>query len=460
MVEERRKVQDTILSMYHFPVGMELFSAADEDQWEVIRETIDCSDYYILIIGHRYGSVILNGPDKGISYTEKEYRYAKEIGIPILVFIIDDSVKISSSDIEVEHRKELDAFKDEVKIGRIVQWWKSSDDLANQVMNALYKQFSKNKRPGWIKADTFNIEDSHAELLNLNKQIRGLQEENRKLNEEIQTFRKYEQERYPQLSISLSVDKLDDEYGDMCHPNYSITDDNGFILGVKVYKAQLDRIDREYKRITEDDFPAYLLEFARQEEIDEYNECLPSSDVIRKYKESLKEYYQAINGSVHICIGVHNDGTSKASNASLVIEFPKELEVYDCEILELSEPKAPKVGKNPIGLANQRRKERINRFAALSYRNILSSIPTPTYNTGKSILENVIKHTNLDFVIYEHTLEINCGTVVHTKSHLTRGVFLVGKKPGKYKIKYSLMCEEYREPQVGWTDFEITDYDE
>ena len=37
--EERRKVQDTILSMYQFPIGMEMFSAADEEQWEIIQET-------------------------------------------------------------------------------------------------------------------------------------------------------------------------------------------------------------------------------------------------------------------------------------------------------------------------------------------------------------------------------------------------------------------------------------
>ena len=54
----RKKVQDAILSMYHFPVGMELFGAADEEQWEIIQETIDSSDYYILILGYRYGSII------------------------------------------------------------------------------------------------------------------------------------------------------------------------------------------------------------------------------------------------------------------------------------------------------------------------------------------------------------------------------------------------------------------
>ena len=30
----RLKVRDAILSMYHFPVGMEMFGALDEDQWE------------------------------------------------------------------------------------------------------------------------------------------------------------------------------------------------------------------------------------------------------------------------------------------------------------------------------------------------------------------------------------------------------------------------------------------
>ena len=56
--DERKKVQDTILRMYHFPIGMEMFSAGNVDQWKVIRETIDSSDYYILLVGHRYGSII------------------------------------------------------------------------------------------------------------------------------------------------------------------------------------------------------------------------------------------------------------------------------------------------------------------------------------------------------------------------------------------------------------------
>lgn len=89
LIPEREKARDVILSMYHFPIGMEMFSAADEEQWEIIKETIDSSDYYVLIIGKRYGSTIPNDkPDAGISYTEKEYRYALSQGIPILTFIV------------------------------------------------------------------------------------------------------------------------------------------------------------------------------------------------------------------------------------------------------------------------------------------------------------------------------------------------------------------------------------
>lgn len=53
--------------MNQFPIGMEMFSAADDDQWKIIKEAIDSSDFYILIIGNRYGSI---EETTGISYTE------------------------------------------------------------------------------------------------------------------------------------------------------------------------------------------------------------------------------------------------------------------------------------------------------------------------------------------------------------------------------------------------------
>ena len=36
LIEAREKVRDAILTMMQFPIGMEMFSAADEEQWEII----------------------------------------------------------------------------------------------------------------------------------------------------------------------------------------------------------------------------------------------------------------------------------------------------------------------------------------------------------------------------------------------------------------------------------------
>ena len=54
--EEREQAIKAVLEMGHIPVGMEMFSAADEDQWNLISRQIEASDYYLIIVAHRYGS--------------------------------------------------------------------------------------------------------------------------------------------------------------------------------------------------------------------------------------------------------------------------------------------------------------------------------------------------------------------------------------------------------------------
>src|ERR1035437_5854351 len=84
--EERREVMQALLALDCIPTGMELFSAADEDSWSLIERFISECDYYVVIVGGRYGSV---APD-GKSYTEMEYDYAVKAGIPVLAFLHKD----------------------------------------------------------------------------------------------------------------------------------------------------------------------------------------------------------------------------------------------------------------------------------------------------------------------------------------------------------------------------------
>ena len=138
--KEREKVVATILKSYHFPIGMEMFSADNVEQWEQIRHTIDSSDYYILIIKRRYGSMTR----EGISFTEKEYNYAREQGIPVLSFIAGKNAAIENSDIENDPNKLalLNRFIERIKnSGYPCDFWNNADELCTLVNQALQEQF-------------------------------------------------------------------------------------------------------------------------------------------------------------------------------------------------------------------------------------------------------------------------------------------------------------------------------
>lgn len=63
--EERRKILDVLLMADCIPAGMEAFVASDTEQFEVIKKVIELCDYYVLIIGKRYGSI---NSSTGLSY--------------------------------------------------------------------------------------------------------------------------------------------------------------------------------------------------------------------------------------------------------------------------------------------------------------------------------------------------------------------------------------------------------
>lgn len=452
LVEERKKVRDTILSMLHFPVGMEIFGAADEEQWEIIKDTIDSSDYYVLLVAHRYGSIIESGPDAGISYTEKEYRYAKEKGIPILAFLIDDNVPVLPEKMEKAHPEELMAFKQEVKTGRLVEWWKNADDLAQKLSISLHKQIDRKKRPGWVRADSFDIEQSHAELLALNKQVRKLEDENKKLRTELEIYHQQKIDRVPNLAITMNVDTYDDEFEMKCHPEYAIQDKT-FLRGIKICSMSVDDVDNHYRKISKDDFTPELYRFIQQSEIDDYNNSLPTKEELERYKEELKTYFQSKEACVLIKIGIHNNGTAKANNVSAEIEFPNGVIVYDEDEFDLVTPKAPKVRRNPIELARWRQKEAKTFSIDLEknswWRSAIYKFEPPTSTM------DMLPESRSSYKMYVQNIAVDCGTIMHTKSYWERGIYIVGKSPGKYQIKCTLMCEEYIEPQIEYIDFVV-----
>ena len=149
---ERKAVIEQILNMGHLPVGMELFVASDDEQFEYIKRIINNCDYYVLILGGCYGSVSKN---TGISYTEMEYNYAIEKNIPILIFPYENIRKLPKSKRD-EDLTNIQNFIDKVSENRLHKTWKNKDDLCLKVINSLHNAFDEKPQRGWIRPDEYD----------------------------------------------------------------------------------------------------------------------------------------------------------------------------------------------------------------------------------------------------------------------------------------------------------------
>ncbi|MBA8959633.1 hypothetical protein JOJ86_002925 [Rhodococcus percolatus] len=114
LTEERAAVIQSILRMDHLPAGMEMFPSADEGQWDLIEQVIDKSDYYVVVVAGRYGSII---DAEGISYTEKEYDYAVKADIPVLGFVHNGpgNIVAKNTDMSSDAQELLEKFREKVK---------------------------------------------------------------------------------------------------------------------------------------------------------------------------------------------------------------------------------------------------------------------------------------------------------------------------------------------------------
>ena len=167
--EERREVMQALLSMGCFPAGMELFPAADDDQWTLIKREIDQSDYYLVISAGKYGSL---HPTEGKSFTQMEYEYAVAKGKPTIAFLYKDLGKLAADKTERddEPRRKLEAFREATKT-RHCKMWDSRDSLAKAVYQAVHYLMQEKPSSGWVRAATVYDEREMLTLKNRNLQL-------------------------------------------------------------------------------------------------------------------------------------------------------------------------------------------------------------------------------------------------------------------------------------------------
>lgn len=176
--DERQAAVEAILVAGHIPAGMELFTAGDESQMEVIRQWIDESDVYLLIIGGRYGTVEAKS---GKSYTHLEYDYAVAQGKPTFALVVteqglDRLVKVHGrSAMESANPQGLTQLRAQV-LGKLVRFWTDAKDIRIAIGETLSQFARRDDLLGWVRpqdqSDLPLLASEIARLSHENSQLR------------------------------------------------------------------------------------------------------------------------------------------------------------------------------------------------------------------------------------------------------------------------------------------------
>ncbi|GLR77147.1 DUF4062 domain-containing protein [Aliivibrio sifiae] len=417
LVDARNKIIETILSLYHFPVGMEMFSADDSEQWEIIQETINISDYYVIIIGHKYGSVAADG----ISYTEKEYDYAKEKGLPILAFIRDRFVATlpHEREVDIEKEQKLQKFIEKATANKMCDFWYNIDDLATKVAIALPKIFRRTPQIGWIRGDEAISKEVSKELVSLST-------ENRQLRTKLEYLESQIIKELPDIRVTINSSQI-----------------------VEINHTDLAEI-RVPELLKLEDVSKQLEPFITAEDIESYNKNLPSEDVIKKYNEESNFYEYINNEPLELNFEIINKGNTKANDIFVTLDFPDFVRVIEKDdIVDINQPSNP-IPSNPILKANEKYQKSLidHRIGAIMAGSPLLGLNHAFPEVNFSRYTNLAKlHTNLNYSssVNDNTVQLRLNNLIHTRmKNISGDIVIAPLRKGSGKINVTIICEEYK----------------
>lgn len=93
------------------PVFMDEFSAAAVKPMELVLASVAQCDIYVGLFAHWYGS---KAPQQEVSYTELEYREAKKLGMPQLIFVVQEGVAWQPNYMDHANWQSIMALRDDL----------------------------------------------------------------------------------------------------------------------------------------------------------------------------------------------------------------------------------------------------------------------------------------------------------------------------------------------------------
>lgn len=178
--EERSEVIRCLLDNDCIPVGMEQFNVP-MNQWEYITKCLDNTDYCVLILAGKYGSL---EESSGIGYTEKEFDYAVAKNIPVIRLVYEhlDNLIVNKSETEPDKKNKLLSFREKVLSGKLASFYTNMGDLKTKLVTSINQAIKHFPRYGWVRYDQLQKEiatnsDLQKRIEELERQLKNAREE-------------------------------------------------------------------------------------------------------------------------------------------------------------------------------------------------------------------------------------------------------------------------------------------
>lgn len=425
LIEERQAAVEAILKAGHIPAGMELFTASNKSQWDIITRWIDESDIYMLILGGRYGS-IENESQK--SYTHLEYEYAQSQGKPLFAVVIEDSALDSrkSRDIEKDNPERLNEFRKKV-LSYMSSFFIDKKDIKLAVHESMGQITQDYNLTGWIRGNQQNS-DIAKEMVTLNDELRKLREENEK-------FKLQQVKRLPRLEVSTNNDQS---------LNFPLVIDES-----RLYKLQEPIVT----------IPDYLSKYLKQEDVDTYNSYLSeiTQEDIAKFNQIQIKISALLNAKKLLNIKISNTGNIKAQSIRITLKFPDLVYIAKSkeEIFETVEKLMsdalnfiPIHDYNPLEEAETKLKDDLQSDFMKGLATAVNNHKGQNSFYHNSRNNFVLPHINEYETVKDNEITIEISNLMHNLDSTHDGFFLVPLRKGEGTVRVEVHCEEYLEPDI------------
>ncbi len=140
--QHREALYHALRELRYDVVAMEDYIATDKRPLDKCLRDVAESDIYVGIFAWRYGYIpVENNPDRR-SITELEYRHAVRLGIPQLIFVLDEKTPWSPVDMDSktddeDRGRRIDSLRKELALDRTVSFFSSIDELARKAVAAI-----------------------------------------------------------------------------------------------------------------------------------------------------------------------------------------------------------------------------------------------------------------------------------------------------------------------------------